>query len=426
MIVNARFANKMKKHMKKIILSLFVSLCFTNIYSQDSNFIEELLKSRQDLFATVMANPAKFEVQIIYTQIDRNQKNEPTFKEFGYRVDKSQYFYPASTVKFPTALLALEKLNELNIKGLTKYSRMQTDSGYKAQTSVLYDSSAATLRPSIAHYIKKIFIVSDNDAYNRLYEFVGQEYLNDKLHEKGYKDVRLIHRLSIGDGEERAKYTNPITFYNGKKVVYRQPLAYNSKNYAFKLNNETIGKGYYRQEKLVNEAMTFFDKNYISLENQHQILKAVIFPEAVPETQRFNLTQDDYKFLYKSMSILPKENDYPNYKKDTTITDNFVKYLMYADTKNIASKNIRIYNKIGLSYGYLIDNAYIVDFENQIEFMLSAVVYVNEDQILNDDKYEYETIGYPFLANLGRVFYDYELKRSRAIKPILKRYKVID
>ncbi|MDP9231009.1 MAG: glycoside hydrolase family 9 protein, partial [Bacteroidota bacterium] len=42
-------------------------------------------------------------------------------------------------------------------------------------------STAANGFPSIAQYIKKIFLVSDNDAYNRLYEFLGQQTINDKL-----------------------------------------------------------------------------------------------------------------------------------------------------------------------------------------------------------------------------------------------------
>jgi hypothetical protein len=34
--------------------------------------------------------------------------------------------------------------------------------------------------------------------------------------------------------------------------------------------------------------------------------------------------------------------------------------------------------------------------------VLSATLYVNADGVLNDDRYEYDTIGYPFLAELGR------------------------
>ncbi|MDP3682829.1 MAG: hypothetical protein Q8S01_02755, partial [Ignavibacteria bacterium] len=89
-----------------------------------------------------------------------------------------------------------------------------------------------------------------------------------------------------------------------------------------------------------------------------------------------------------------------------------VKFFFCGDTKDTLPDYIKIYNKVGMAYGYLIDNAYIVDSNNKIEFLLSAVIYVNEDEIFNDDKYEYDEIGLPFLANLGRVIYSYELERK--------------
>ena len=42
----------------------------------------------------------------------------------------------------------------------------------------------------------------------------------------------------------------------------------------------------------------------------------------------------------------------------------------------------------------------------------------------DDDEYEYDEIGLPFLANLGRVIYDFELKRERAFAPDLSRFDI--
>ena len=64
---------------------------------------------------------------------------------------------------------------------------------------------------------------------------------------------------------------------------------------------------------------------------------------------------------------------------------------------------IRIHNKVGLAYGTLTDVAYITDRENGVEFLLSATILVNENQIFNDNQYEYEEKGIPFLAELGRL-----------------------
>jgi hypothetical protein len=95
---------------------------------------------------------------------------------------------------------------------------------------------------------------------------------------------------------------------------------------------------------------------------------------------------------------------------------------MFGDTEERIPDHIRIYNKVGNAYGYLTDAAYIVDYQNQVEFLLAATIHVNNDGIFNDGKYEYKEIGYPFLANLGKVIYDYELRRYRKNKPVLNRY----
>jgi hypothetical protein len=54
--------------------------------------------------------------------------------------------------------------------------------------------------------------------------------------------------------------------------------------------------------------------------------------------------------------------------------------------------------------------------------MLTATIYVNSDNILNDDKYDYDNIGYPFMYKLGQCIYNYELKRSRKHKPDLSKF----
>jgi hypothetical protein len=78
---------------------------------------------------------------------------------------------------------------------------------------------------------------------------------------------------------------------------------------------------------------------------------------------------------------------------------------------------------VGDSYGYDIDNAYIVNFKNKVEFMLTAVIQSNEDGILNDNKYEYSTVCLPFMKNLGQVIYQYELKRVKKYLPDLTKFK---
>ncbi len=165
-----------------------------NASSVTHTFLVDILKQYPDLFQSVLSNPDN-KVQIIYSQIDRRKNGKPEFIDHYFNINDSSYFYPASTVKLPIAILALQKLNELKIAGLDKNTTMISEAGYSGQTEIYNDPSSPDGRPTIEHYIKKILLVSDNDAFNRLFEFLGQEYINNTLHKMGYKDVQIVHRL---------------------------------------------------------------------------------------------------------------------------------------------------------------------------------------------------------------------------------------
>jgi hypothetical protein len=85
---------------------------------------------------------------------------------------------------------------------------------------------------------------------------------------------------------------------------------------------------------------------------------------------------------------------------------------------------VRVFNKVGWAYGFLVDASYVADFKNRIEYMLTATVYVNSDGILNDDKYDYDDTGWPFMNELGQTIYQYELERPRKYKPGLKKFEM--
>ncbi|MCJ8209693.1 class A beta-lactamase-related serine hydrolase [Mucilaginibacter sp. RS28] len=411
--------------MRKLLLlpfMLFAAVCMAQ--RPDTVFLENMLKSNSGLFEHILKHPTHNEVQILYTQIDRDEHNIPHFKSYSYRLNPKHYFYPASTVKLPTAIFALEKLKELGVKGLSRNSVMITDSAAEKQTRVTTDSTAKNGKPSIEQYIKKILLVSDNDAYNRLYEFVGRAEINSKLKKYGFNNTRIIGRLAVGDGGESARTTNPVKFYDDGKLVYTKPQQYDSNNYPMQLENMIQGKGYLdAKDRLVMKPFDFSDKNVYPLQDQQAVLKRLLLPEAFPEAERFNLTPDEYKFIYKYMSMFPTESDYPKYQRPEYYPA-YCKFIFYgADSTASISPDIRIFNKVGDSYGYDIDNAYVVDFKNKVEFILTAVVQSNEDGIYNDNKYEYDTVCLPFLKNLGKVIYEYELKRPRQHKPNLAKFK---
>jgi hypothetical protein len=390
--------------------------------NKNNSFLEQLMQTKPEQFSGILANKDSLNVQIIYTKIDRKKNNSPVFTDYTFNLNKKQYFYPASTVKMPIAFLALEKLNELNIPGVDKYTTMLTDSASDKQQIVYVSPNAEDSRPTIANYIKQIFLVSDNNAFNRLYEFLGQATIQQKLSEKGYNDAVIRHRLQIPLTDSQNRYTNPVSFYDtAGNLLYHQTGEYSKA--VFPSFEAKRGKGYYKDNQLINEPFDFSMKNWLDLQDLHDLSKSVLFPESVATKQRFNLKKEDYDFLLHWMSAYPQESKYPFY--DTAqYGKTYCKFLLYGSEKTDIPDNIRIFNKVGDAYGFLTDIAYIIDKKNKVEFMLSATISCNSDGIYNDDKYDYDTVGYPFMKQLGQIIYQFELQRKRKQYPDLKKFTI--
>ncbi len=176
---NARTVNHMANSVLRIIALL--SLLVASVGSAHpaaaqllQNPLRRVLRHDTAGLARVLAHPEAYRLQILYTRIRRDAAGRPHFRSFGQRLRPREYFYPASAVKLAGAALALQKLRDLNAQhpGLTADSPMLTDSAFAGQSRVLRDTSSASGRPTLANYVRKALLVSDNDAYNRLYEFL--------------------------------------------------------------------------------------------------------------------------------------------------------------------------------------------------------------------------------------------------------------
>jgi hypothetical protein len=222
-------------------------------------FLQNLLSRYPQYFDTLLQQNSRWQVKIIYTQIDRKANNRPVFTDHFFSLDPKQYFYPASTVKMPVAFLALQKLNELKLPGLDKNTTMITGAAYSGQTSVFNDPQSEDGRPTIANYIRKIFLVSDNDAFNRLYEFLGQEYINNQLHKMGYDSAQVLHHLNVSLSEDQNRHTNPVEFYDtSSRLIYSQPPVFSQ--LVYQRRHTFLGKRLQQWQHGGEPAFRFFKK----------------------------------------------------------------------------------------------------------------------------------------------------------------------
>ena len=373
-------------------LSLFALLLLVTSCQKDysSNPLPNILDSDHPAIKTVMTNFEAHELQIKVSEIIKWHNGNFESVDFEFQVDDSNYFYPASTVKFPIAVLALEKVNSIQ------------DINSGTPFLVSGDSVFTSVRNNVA----AIFAVSDNDAYNRLYEFLGRDYINQKLKEKELQPANIVHRLE-SQGAQNPE-TKSITFRTSDSLHYVQAPIQDSDIKPLQLNKLQKGKGYYKNERLVNSPMDFSKKNYLPISTLHELMKRVQFPQSFPPEKRFHINESDLKFLHDVMQSVPRKMGY----NEDDYYDGYVKFFMFGDTEKRIPDDIRISNKVGYAYGYLTDCAYIEDYEHGISFIVTATIHVNKDDIFNDDVYEYESVGIPFLAEVGRQLHQFYVEKE--------------
>ncbi len=288
---------------RSLFFILLLSSC-TRSVKEDEHFLRNLMQTQPAKFQSVLDLQDSLEVQIIYTKINRDANNRPGFKSFYFNVDSTHYFYPASTVKLPLVLLAFEKLNELGVKGLTKFIPAFQDSMVAGQRSVRKDTTSENGLPSIAHYVKKILIVSDNDAANCLYEFMGQRAIHERLPAKGY-NMRILHRFDRLLPPDQNRYTEAVRFVRNDTVIYSQPMLINTDS-ILPLRRVLKGTHHMVNNKAMPGPFDFTYKNFYPL----QEYKAIGFPfmrdlgqliygyelnrqkEHMPDLRQFRITYD--------------------------------------------------------------------------------------------------------------------------------------
>jgi len=330
------------------LIFTFLFLVKISCFYAQNNLLDIIKNDTSKILNQVFISSKKYKLQVIYTQINRDEFNIPHFTYYTFGVDSNNYFYPASLVKLPLCALALEKLDSLKSLGVNINSTILFDEGYDCQTKYYRETSSANGNPSIAHCIKQMMLVSNNQAYNRAYEFLGPSHINNRLHQMGYNNVSISHRLVSSCDTLQNRYTNPYKIYDtAGNIIYNRSLQYCSQKY-INPTKALIGKSHMTNgQKLVREPMDFTNYNYVSLKTMNDILVSVMFPLAVDSKKRFDISPENYTFLQKYMSMYPFESNNPAYNEKYYPTT--LKKYYFRKIKTPQTKNIREYNVVGLA-----------------------------------------------------------------------------
>ena len=361
-----------------------------------SNPIKSSLNS-DEFLSEILKNKEQYEIQVLFTEINRNKDGEPEFTDFQFQVDEEKYFYPASTIKLPIIVLTLNKINELRLEGIdiNLKSKIKLKSYNKKQKIVINDSIT-----SFQNLISKVFLTSDNSAANILIDFLGYNYFNSKMKKEGYANTYLNHKFSpdqnVNNNWEIQTLKDDIISSKDEQIFIK------SNNISGLLKGDrTLKDG-----KVSIGPLDFSYKNRFSLLDMHTFIKKIIFTEKSNNQNYFNLNVEDYDFLRYWMSRFTYEDNGKKYEDDGIYYETYNKFFIHGMDSIAINKNIRVYNKLGEAYGTSTDTAYIKNYTEDIEFFLSARIYVNDNNVINDNIYEYDEIAIPFLAKLSQSIYN--------------------
>lgn len=379
-------------------------------HGQNDAFIENVLKSIPIYNDSISSDLENFELQVIY----RPLTGVDSGLTYRYNVDPDRYFYPASTVKLPAAALALQWINEQGIQNFTRDAVVQyfpTRTEHIPQEEFDDEGYLNGRLPSISNFISDAMIVSDNMAYNRTYEFLGQHYINRELHRRGFK-TRIIHRVGVkGFNKEANRWLPQVLVYEFVRddgpALYSRYSAYSQSPYNVKTKGEVKGVGRYDDSLsiVIDEPFDFSSKNFLALEDLGDILQAIVLPQSVDSIQRFEMSEEDRQFLVETLSTRPKDSPNPAHHEKP---DAYVNFLYYGGDGNYEEGDPKIYNKVGIAYGTVTEAALFAKADGTPQFLLSATINVNRNGVYNDGVYAYDTIGLPFMKALGKAFWELE------------------
>ena len=381
--------------MRQLLLSILFLFLFQGCFLSE-NPIKKSMKN--DNFLTeILKNKEEYEIQIAYTEISRNKDGEPIFKDFEFQVDENKYFYPASAIKLPIVVLTLDKINELRSSGIdiTLKSKILISSNHSKKNEIQLDTIT-----SFQNLIADVFLVSDNYSSNILIDFIGYNYFNTKMSQAGLKNTYLNHKF------------NPDPYVNIDwliQTVDKQLISSNQDQIIVTASQNISGlkkgENKFQDGSIVSGSLDFSQKNRHSIRDMHNLLKRIIFPSKLDKENVFNLNVEDYDFLRYWMSRYTYEDLGDKFRTDKKYFDSYNKFFIHGSDTVVNNRNIRVYNKLGQAYGTSVDNAYIKNYQDDVEFFLTATIYTNKNKTINDNVYEYDQIAIPFLSKLSKLIY---------------------
>ncbi len=350
----------------------------------------------------IIENPERHRLQLLLGEVLPGE-NGPTLRRSGYRLG-SAYFYPASTIKLFAAASALEMLGEIDGADPDSPMAIWPADDPDGEPERVDESNLDTGLITPAHEIRKLFVVSDNRAFNRLYDVVGHERLNTSAQRAGLRGVVINHRLAIARTTEQNRAAPRIEIDRSER--WTGPHGIEPRMSGLLLDNTgvpllDVGAAELVGGERLDRPKSFLHSNRAELLDLQNAVVSIVRPELDTGIGGYALADGDRALLTQAMTWLPRECPNPRYNPDD-YPDDWAKFMLEGVREVIPTESIRYANKIGLAYGFTTETAYIEDTRTGRGLFLAGSVYTNANGTLNDNVYEYDEQAMPFWRSLGR------------------------
>ncbi|MFY8207407.1 MAG: serine hydrolase [Arenimonas sp.] len=351
-------------------------------------FWTQVFTAMPEPFAGMPGNP-EYRIQILCQYRQRGGR----WHKRSWQLQPERWFSTGSVAKLPMALLACERIAAMGFDLRAQIGFTQPPIGGEWP-----DQEPAF--EALARSLTRIFTISENPPFNRLYDFLGVDAIHDRLAALGYPAARMISRMSAPVRENVRTRAGQIRDGSGRVLAEFPERSGSARRFPF--GSALTGSGFLHDDgRLETGPHDFSAANFIPLSDSQQMLKALVDPSSVPAHQRWAIPESMRREVLRIMAMLPRESTDPVYP-ESEYHDGYARFFLIGDSRARKPEGLHLIGKVGDAYGFATDVEYITADGSAVECLLSANVYVNADGIFNDDRYEYETLGYPFLAALGR------------------------
>ncbi len=359
-----------------------------------------------DALAAVVDDP-RHALQLRWVRILRDADGARLHVVHDRGLMPRRWFPAASVAKLPMALLMAEAV--------------QAAGGDADSVLRLHGAPASgewgdePLDDTFARGIDRTFAVSDNRPFNRWYDLLGGDTIHRRLAQLGYPHVRLIARLGSSDIEANRRSGGGELLSADGGALRRFPAGIATAR-RFPFGRVLQGEGWRNDDGSTTPGPhDFSHANFLPLADSLRMLQAFVAPESVPAAQRWRIDGALRARLLRALALRPRESVSPVYV-ESAYPDGHARWFFVGDGHARYPDGLSVSGKSGMAYGSLSEVAYVVDRDSGVECMLAASIQVNADGIYNDDRYEYDTVGIPFMAAWARAVLDVEREWSAAAR----------